>query len=167
MKVNYCTNCMKLLAEDAAGPCPRCGFDPEASPQPAEALRRNTILHGKYLVGRVLGRGGFGITYVGLDLTLELKVAIKEYYPAGAAMRGQDHSSLVWHSSQLPQEQRQDVYESFLREARKMAKIDRIPSVVRVRETFLENGTAYIVMDYVEGETLKERLARQGVMDWA
>lgn len=167
MKVNYCTNCMKLLAEDAAGPCPRCGFDPEASPQPAEALRRNTILHGKYLVGRVLGRGGFGITYVGLDLTLELKVAIKEYYPAGAAMRGQDHSSLVWHSSQLPQEQRQDVYESFLREARKMAKIDRIPSVVRVRETFLENGTAYIVMDYVEGETLKDRLARQGVMDWA
>ena len=154
-------------AEYKHGLCPLCGFDIEGTEQPAEALPRNTILHGKYLIGNVLGQGGFGITYIGFDLSLEIKVAIKEYYPAGAASRREGQSSLVWNRSNMSQTFRQSAYDDFLKEARKMAKMDQIPSIVRVRETFLENETAYIVMDYIEGETLKTRLKRDGVMKFA
>ena len=154
-------------AEYKHGLCPLCGFDIEGTEQPAEALPRNTILHGKYLIGNVLGQGGFGITYIGFDLSLEIKVAIKEYYPAGAASRREGQSSLVWNRSNMSQTFRQSAYDDFLKEARKMAKMDQIPSIVRVRETFLENETAYIVMDFVEGETLKARLKRDGVMKFS
>ena len=149
------------------GICPICGFDIAGARQPAGALPRNTILHGKYLVGDVLGQGGFGITYIGFDLSLEVKVAIKEYYPAGSATRREGQTSVVWNSGQASQYGQQNAYEGFLKEARKMAKIDQIPSIVRVRETFLENETAYIVMDYVQGETLKAMLQRNGVMKFS
>ena len=158
---------MADLKEYDDGPCPVCGFDQDAVPQPEEAMPRNTILHGKYLVGDVLGQGGFGITYIGFDLSLEIKVAIKEYYPTGAVSRREGQSSLVWNSSNLSRGYRQNAYDDFLKEARKMARMDLIPSIVRVRETFLENETAYIVMDYVEGETLKTRLKRDGVMKFS
>ena len=167
MLVKRCPHCMADLKEYDDGPCPVCGFDQDAVPQPEEAMPRNTILHGKYLVGDVLGQGGFGITYIGFDLSLEIKVAIKEYYPTGAVSRREGQSSLVWNSSNLSRGYRQNAYDDFLKEARKMARMDLIPSIVRVRETFLENETAYIVMDYVEGETLKTRLKRDGVMKFS
>ena len=167
MLVKRCPHCMADLKEYDDGPCPVCGFDQDAVPQPEEAMPRNTILHGKYLVGDVLGQGGFGITYIGFDLSLEIKVAIKEYYPTGAVSRREGQSSLVWNSSNLSRGYRQNAYDDFLKEARKMARMDLIPSIVRVRETFLENETAYIVMDYVEGETLKTRLRRDGVMKFS
>lgn len=129
-------------------------------------MPRNTILNGKYLVGDVLGRGGFGITYIGFDLSLESRVAIKEYYPSGAAMRREGESELYWSSSYKFHSSREDAKNYFLKEARKMARVENIPSVVRVRETFLANETAYIVMDYVEGETLKARLRREGPMTY-
>ena len=72
---------MAVSAEKEPGiPCPRCGFN-ENDEQPYLALPLGTILNGRYLVGKVLGIGGFGITYLGYDLTLEIKVAIKEYMP--------------------------------------------------------------------------------------
>ena len=151
MLIQRCPHCMADLREYEEGPCPFCGFDQDAAPQPEGAMPRNTILHGKYLVGDVLGQGGFGITYIGFDLSLESKVAIKEYCPAGAATRRKGQNSLLWNSSHLSQAFRQSAYEDFLKEARKMAKIDQISSIVRVRETFLDNKTAYIVMYYVEG----------------
>ena len=149
------------------GLCPLCGFDIEGTEQPAEALPRNTILHGKYLIGNVLGQGGFGITYIGFDLSLEIKVAIKEYYPAGSVIRHEGKNSVIWNDTQNSRGYQKSAYEDFLKEARKMAKMDQILSIVRVRETFLENETAYIVMDYVEGETLKARLKRDGVMKFS
>ena len=167
MLIKRCPHCMADLKDYDDGPCPFCGFDQDATPQPDEAMRRNTILHGKYLIGDVLGQGGFGITYIGFDLSLESKVAIKEYCPVGAATRRQGQNSLLWNNSHLSQAFRQSAYDDFLKEARKMAKMDQIPSIVRVRETFLENETAYIVMDYIEGETLKTRLKRDGVMKFA
>ncbi len=162
MKINRCVNCMGELE---GYPCPCCGFDANAQPQPGYALPWNTILHGKFLVGKVLGQGGFGITYVGWDLALEVKVAIKEYYPAGQAVRQSSMGSkLQWSGTAQGEAARQAGMESFLKEARKMARVDRIPQVVRVRDTFYENDTAYIVMDFVEGGTLKARLEREGPM---
>ncbi|MBQ7737433.1 MAG: protein kinase [Oscillospiraceae bacterium] len=159
----YCSNCFHpLSAEERI--CPRCGYDPEKNTGPPFALSPGSWLHsGKYLVGRVLGQGGFGITYAGYDLALEMKVAIKEYYPVHMASRSQTGSSLQWHGTSAEKESGK---ESFVREARKMAKVHSIPNVVEVREVFFENDTAYIIMDFLEGETLRDRLLKTGPMSY-
>ena len=163
MELSKCLGCM----EDFRGyPCPNCGYDPGQGQKNTFSLPPQTILYGKYLVGRVLGQGGFGITYIGWDIALERKVAIKEYYPSGQVSRVPGTKSLIWSESDPAVAARQDGLEMFLKEARKMSKVDDIPGVVRVRDLFRENDTAYIVMDFVEGETLKARLKRTGPMSW-
>ena len=100
MEVYRCINCMKEI-EKGDSLCRHCGYGAAEYTQPLNALKINTILCGRYLVGRVMGQGGFGITYVGYDLKLELKVAIKEYCPKSLASR--DHSVsnvLQWTFSQ-------------------------------------------------------------------
>lgn len=162
MQMNRCVNCME---EIEGYPCPRCGFDLGKMSQPPFALPWNTILHGRYLVGKVLGQGGFGITYVGWDLLLDMKVAIKEYYPTGQATRQNASTRLVWYTTggRAPEGEGGN---AFLKEARKMAKIGGIPEIVRVLDTFCENETAYIVMEFVEGETLKGLAERNGTMSF-
>ena len=163
MEMNKCMGCMS----DFRGyPCPECGYDPAKGQKGAFILQPGTILSGKFLVGKVLGQGGFGITYLGLDMTLERKVAIKEYYPSGQVSRMPGTRSLVWSESQQAVSARQEGMELFLKEARKMAKLEDIPGVVKVREVFLENETAYIVMDFVEGQTLKDILKSSGPLPW-
>lgn len=165
MNINRCVNCMEDMEKVSGTICPRCHFDNAraAEAQSPYAMRQNSILHGRYLIGNVLGQGGFGITYIAFDMVLSIKVAIKEYFPMGIAMRDPGSSNtLLWHSTQVNTEQRQSGQESFLKEARRIAKIDQIPSIVRVRDTFFDNDTAYIVMDYVEGITLKDKLIRGG-----
>lgn len=167
MIVKRCVNCMEDISSLSGLLCPHCGFDNSEAQkiQTPYAMRQNTIIHGRYLVGKVLGQGGFGITYIGFDLVLNVKVAIKEYFPMGMAAREQSRSNtLIWSPTQVNTQQRQDGYDNFLKEARKTAKIDSIPSIVRVRDTFLENETAYIIMDFVEGATLKDRLSKSGAM---
>ena len=163
MELSKCLGCM----EDFLGyPCPYCGYDPSRAQGQEYTLPPQTILAGKYLVGRVLGQGGFGITYIGWDIALERKVAIKEYYPKGQVSRNPGSRRLTWYHDEQAQLARKDGMEMFLKEARKMSRVDDIPGVVRVRELFQENDTAYIVMDFVEGETLKARLKRSGPMSW-
>ena len=93
MELNKCFGCME---EIQGYPCPHCGFDPRRVTGIEYALPMGTILAGKYLVGRVLGQGGFGITYVGWDIALERKVAIKEYYPSGQVSRTPGTRGLTW-----------------------------------------------------------------------
>ena len=161
MSQQFCFGCMRTI-EQGERVCPVCGYRHGAESAPEYALKPGMLLqNGRYLIGRVLGKGGFGITYVGMDLSLGVKVAVKEYYPAGQAMRAQDSSTLYWDSSAADI---QASKEGFLKEARKMAKLRSIPGIVRVLDVFNENNTAYIVMDYVEGETLKSILKQSGVM---
>ena len=164
MEFNRCPGCMEPSQEN---PCSRCGFDSRSPSGMEYALPLNTILAGKYVVGRVLGQGGFGITYIGWDLALERKVAIKEYYPSGQVSRTQGTRNLTWYTTEQASVARKSGMEMFLKEARKMVKVDNIPGVVRVLELFQENGTAYIVMEFVEGETLKTRLQKTGPLSWS
>lgn len=163
MKINRCISCAKEIENY---PCPYCGFDRTAYQQPEYALPCDTVLHGRYLIGKVLGQGGFGITYVGWDLALEIKVAIKEYYPNGQVTRSASGTALNWYTNVQSKALQQNGMESFLKEARKMAKVEQIQEVVRVRDTFVENETAYIIMDFVEGQTLKSYLEKNGVLTW-
>ncbi len=163
MELKKCLGCM----EDFEGyPCPHCGYDPGKAESGGYALPVQTILRGKYLVGRVLGQGGFGMTYIGWDIPLGRKVAIKEFYPSGQVSRTPGDRTITWYHTEQARQAQQGGMEMFLKEARKMAKVDSIPGVVKVRDLFQENGTAYIVMDFVEGETLKERLKKNGTMTW-
>ena len=97
---------------------------------------------------------------------MERKVAIKEYYPSGQVSRNPGSRGLTWYTSVQSQQAKQNGTQMFLKEARKMSKVDDIPNVVRVRDLFQENETAYIVMDFVEGETLKARLEKTGPLPW-
>ena len=166
MQISRCTKCMNELGEGIQV-CPRCGYEQGGTDQPGNALPRETILHGRYYIGNVIGQGGFGITYVSWDLTLEMKVAVKEYFPSGAAYRTNSYSNQIqWDSANNEENQWKEGVDRFLKEARKMAKLDAVPSIVRVRDAFSENQTAYIVMDFVEGDTLKDYLLEHGIMGY-
>ena len=110
---------------------------------------------------RVLGHGGFGITYLSWNVALDIPVAIKEYLPADLAMREQDMSVLPKSSGDEA-----DFHwglDRFLDEARVMARFKH-PNIVQVQHFFQAHGTAYIVMEYVEGETLSDLLKRRGTL---
>ena len=152
--------CYGCFSEKEPGTvCPVCGFD-EAKQQPYLALPLGTIVNGRYLIGKVLGIGGFGITYLGFDLTLEIKVAIKEYMPSAMATRNTDRYTVVLTSHQ--EKDYQSGMERFLEEARILAKLQNTPNIVSVQNYFRENNTAYFVMEYVDGTSLKAYLAAHG-----
>lgn len=159
--------CFGCMEQARTYPCKRCGYDPSLDlPEPFQ-LRPGVILNGKYVVGKVLGQGGFGITYIGWNLAQDTKVAIKEYFPAGQVMRDSTSKNHIhWFTTSQAKWARADGLDKFLKEALKMSKVRNIPEVVRVQDMFQENGTAYIVMDFVEGRTLKDRLEASGVLTW-
>ena len=154
-----CPGCFRHKGGEVAV-CPHCGYDAAAARSPL-LLPVLTRLSQRYLIGRTLGKpGGFGVTYLGLDLTLQVKVAIKEYCPRDLVGRDTSRRTLAPHS-QEDGELFQVGKQAFLDEARTLAKFDHA-NVVRVRDFFEANGTAYLVMDYYEGESLLEYLTRQG-----
>ena len=161
--MTYCSFCMEPI-EPTYKVCPYCG-KPTNAEIPAHHLLPGTILHEKFLVGAALGEGGFGITYIGRDLTLDIKVAIKEFYPNGYVNRTNTTSAHVTCSIS---DERRDVFdkgrERFLREARILAKFSSDPGVVEVRDFFEANNTAYIIMEYLDGEDLKHMLKAKGPM---
>ncbi|MFS2036690.1 protein kinase domain-containing protein [Polaromonas sp. CT11-55] len=116
----------------------------------------------EYRIEKMLGGGGFGITYLAQDINLQLPVAIKEYFPGDLAVRAADLSVHV--RSGENRGQFQWGLERFLDEARALASF-RHPNIVRVLRYFKENGTAYIVMEYESGDPLKRWLAKQPALD--
>jgi serine/threonine protein kinase len=116
----------------------------------------------EYQIDKVLGGGGFGITYLAQDANLQLPVAIKEYFPSNLAVRSADRSVQI--RSPDAGEQFQWGLERFIEEARALASF-RHPNIVRVLRYFKENGTAYIVMEYETGDPLKRWLSRHPMLD--
>src|SRR3954466_1479595 len=112
-----------------------------------------------YELKSILGQGAFGITYRGRDLTLDRDVAIKEYLPTPLALR--EGRTTVLPRSPDHAEQFAWGRERFLDEARTLARLDRTPAIVRVHDYLEDNGTAYLVMALIEGETLAKRLMRE------
>ncbi len=156
MEINLCYGCMSPREGD--GPCPHCGFD-ENTYQPAlHHLPPGTALAGKYLLGPVLGEGGFGITYVGWDLNLEMKIAIKEYFPNGFVTRNSGYDKTVTVLTGQKGDFFQRGLDKFVDEARRLGKFWGLPGIVSVKDYFQENKTGYIVMEFAQGQTLKNIL---------
>ena len=115
------------------------------------------VLNQKYLIGRVLGCGGFGVTYIGWDQVLQRKVAVKEYLPSDFATRSYGVRHLTVFSGEAEEQFRAGL-DSFIYEARRLAKFNVVPEIVDIYDCFEENGTGYIVMEYLKGVTVKEIL---------
>lgn len=124
-------------------------------------LTAGTILQGKYRIDKVIGKGGFGITYKGTDLKLDMHIAIKEYFPDMIAQREMGGSSNVTCTSGSAAHYEQGM-NNFLKEARNMAKFVSEDSFISVHDHFSEHNTAYIIMEFVEGVNLKQYLAQHG-----
>ncbi|MBQ3426404.1 MAG: protein kinase [Clostridia bacterium] len=155
--------CLGCMSDNPnGGVCPHCGYDAAHYEVPLHHLRPGTILNGKYYLGRALGEGGFGITYIGWDLNLEMKVAIKEYFPGGFVSRDVSNTDAVTVFSGNAAGAFEIGKNKFVNEAKALAKFDNLPGIVSVKDFFLENGTAYISMEFIEGETLKSFLNRNG-----
>lgn len=142
--------------------CAACGRAAAEYKAAAHQLPPETVLEGRYLLGCVLGEGGFGMTYIGRDMKLEMKVAVKEYFPAEYASRRADVSPEVSCPAGALAQSYAEGREKFLREARAMARVSGRPEIVGVRDCFEANNTAYIVMEYVDGVTLKALVERRG-----
>lgn len=149
-----CMGCMKEVEQP--GVCPYCGYDAGTISSDGHYLMPYTILNGKYLVGKVLGEGGFGITYIGYDLNLEMTVAIKEFYPNGFVTRESRVTSVVSAYQGTNLEAVAKWKNNFIKEARTLARCSHLAGIVGVKDFFEENGTAYIAMEYLEGMTLKD-----------
>ena len=180
-------------------------FGVKPQKQNPRALAVNTVLAGKYLVGPVLGEGGFGITYAGYDLNMETRIAIKEYFPvelvtrdttrrsagdsgsvsggsipsakgafvsgnlasasepsAGGVSSSGGGSDRVISLSGEKSKTYQQGLKKYVDEARNVSQFADIPGIVSVKDFFYENNTAYIVMEYIEGISLKEYLKQKG-----
>jgi formylglycine-generating enzyme required for sulfatase activity/serine/threonine protein kinase len=155
----HCPNCFSEKTEGRRQ-CQFCGYDEGESRSPA-ALPLRTILNNQYVLGQVLGNpGGFGIAYLGWDIKLATRVAIKEFMPRDNAVRNTDQYNMVAYSDN-DQEFFEYGLKAFLAEARTVAGFDH-PNIVRVRNYFEQNHTAYLVMDYYEGVSLAEYVRQQG-----
>ncbi|MBO5551998.1 MAG: serine/threonine protein kinase, partial [Lachnospiraceae bacterium] len=149
-----CENCFKDITSEI---CPYCGFSKASFRQDPMTLAIGSVLNQRYMTGRVIGKGGFGITYLAYDLKLDTRIAVKEYYPMGMAIRNPG-STLVSVSNAESEESFRSGAEKFYNEAKMVAKFNGNPNIVSVHDFFYENDTVYFTMGYLEGETLKSYL---------
>lgn len=155
-----CLGCMAVYKSEY-GVCPNCGYEPGTPAESALHIQPGTILAGRYLIGRVIGYGGFGVTYIGWDQTLQQRVAIKEYLPSEFATRAVGQTQVTVFGGNKA-EQFAGGMVKFVEEAKRLAQFQNESGIVRVYDSFEDNNTAYIVMEYLDGETLTSYLEREG-----
>lgn len=154
--------CLWCCDETEGVVCERCGHgDAAARDDDALVLDAGTVLQERYLIGRPLGKGGFGVTYIARDLKLRARVAVKEYMPRESSSRSRDRLT-VRPSRGMDAAAFADGLTSFLDEARHLAQLRDAPNVVDVYDVFEANGTGYMVMEYLEGVTIEGLLALRG-----
>lgn len=160
---NLCMYCMN--GSVAGGRCTAChakqGSEPNRS---LNALPYQMVLHDRYQIGRVIGCGGFGITYLAWDMEQGFRVAVKELYPNQDVMRAADKSTILVHSGQ--EDYFDHVRRRFLEEAELLIQFQEYQDILRIYHLFTDNGTAYYVMEYLEGTDLKSWLRQNGKMRW-
>lgn len=158
LQKKYCLNCFQIM-EAAKMQCDNCHYHQPSSFNPTY-LKPPYRLGSQYIIGRVLGHGGFAVTYLGYDRNLGTRVAIKEYFPAEFATRAPDGENVMPYSGEK-QALFQLGKEKFISEARLLATL-RNPNIIRIRQFIEACNTAYFIMEYLEGGTLKDYIAEQG-----
>ena len=143
--------------------CPHCGYAAGTMAEEAIHIQPGTCLRNRYIVGKVLGFGGFGVTYIAWDERLQQRVAIKEYLPTEFSTRMPGQMQVTVFGGEKSQ-QFQAGLSKFVDEAKRLAKFKNEPGIVKIFDSFEENSTAYLVMEYLQGETLASYLERMGTI---
>ena len=147
-----CFNCLESVTSAS---CKKCGFKNSTLKVNNSALKPGTLLDGRYYLGRVLGQGGFGITYIGSDEIMGGVVAVKEHYPKAIVQRAPNGLDVLTDNKS----EFSDGLKKFTDEARALAKFKNHPNIVAVISYQRSNNTAYMIMEYVEGRTVKDILS--------
>ena len=154
-----CAGCFREIGQEQL--CPLCGLDQEAERRRRSGSKALPIMYrlaGKYDLGRMLGAGGFGITYLARDITNGQLVAVKEFFPSEFCDRAGDGRVIPHRSQEAFSKSVQHFYE----EAKTLYALGQCPSVAGVEGFFRGNNTSYIVMEYVRGDSLKEFISKCG-----
>ncbi len=154
-----CLRCMKI--SDDVGICPHCGREKSGQLTWSKALAPGTILNNKILIGNILGKGGYGITYIGYDMLLEYRVAIKEFFPDEMVDRAEDGKTVLV-LDEVNGEEYQKETTAYLREARVLAEFSKFPGIVAIKDLFYENNTGYLIMEFLENGNLRKYVDNHG-----
>ena len=155
-----CVNCFQEY-EDTYYVCPFCGYAEGDGAKELFYLQPGTKLADRYIIGRGIGHGGFGITYLAWDTKLEIAVAVKEYYPCGIVNRVPGTTDVILFAGSR-KKQFSFGFSRFLEEAKNMAQFSSHKNIDNVFEYFEANHTAYIVMEYLDGVPLDRYLTEHG-----
>ena len=153
-----CLSCFQNTG--GLNPCPHCGADAAHIQVSPQHLTPGTVLNQNYLIGKALGQGGFGITYIGWDLNAWRIVAVKEYYPSGLVTR--ERGLFVAPIDDDAKVKLKKGVNLFFKEALILGNFSLHPNIVNVLHFFRQNNTAYIVMEYINGKSLKDYLQARG-----
>lgn len=150
-----------MRISDDVGICPHCGREKAGQLTWSKALAPGTILNNKILIGNILGKGGYGITYIGYDMLLEYRVAVKEFFPDEMVDRGEDGKTVLV-LDEVNGEEYQRETTAYLREARVLAEFSKFPGIVAIKDLFYENNTGYLIMEFLENGNLRKYVDAQG-----
>ena len=162
MTNELCMNCFNVKGRLTK--CPYCGYEEGTPPEQVFHLWPGSVLAERYIVGVCIGYGGFGITYKAYDTILGVIVAIKEFYPAGLVNRAPGERQVGLLSGDKIEEYNVQL-RRFLLEAQSIAQFGKAKDIVNVYDYFEENGTAYIIMEYIDGILLKDYMKQEGKLD--
>ena len=152
----------------AEGRCAYCGLQQDKYRPIPRCLRPGMCLRDRYVLGRVLGEGSFGISYIAWDCLLDTVVAIKEYFPASLVSRHiseEDEDTNVYIYEKRESQKYQESLKKYLGEAKSLSAYYDLDGIVSVRDFFYANNTAYIVMGYVDGISVKEYVEKNGPIE--
>ena len=169
-KMVYCYHCMAQITDALQPYCPKCGKEYNVHISENYELPAGTFLaDGRYLIGRSIGTGGFGITYVGRDMKLEKRVVIKETFYSGIFERDCTDTSVenplkvIYDPEMVSLEE--IVYKT-QKECLSLSKGEKFTNIVKVYDYIFENNTAYIITEYINGKTLHDRVCAIGKYTW-
>lgn len=159
-----CYGCMELYEDNETHTCPSCGYCQDSKPAVPIHIQPGSVLADRYIIGNVKGFGGFGVTYLAWDTKMNVKVAIKEYLPSEFSTRSPGQTQVTVFSGDK-KEQYSSGMTRFINEAKNLARFTSCTGIVKVYDSFCDNDTAYIVMEYLDGITLKEFLSNVGTIE--
>lgn len=159
LKYNNCPSCFAPVKKESF--CTKCGYNLAAEKSTYGALPAFTVVGNRYLLGKVLGRGGFGITYIALDLQNNLNCAIKEYMPSEHSSRSNNSLNIIPNHDDRSIKTYKHGKEKFLLEVKTLQSLGKNPNVVNIWNYFPQNNTAYLVMEYLDGQNMRQMIKSQ------
>lgn len=157
---HLCSFCFEEIKPSEAK-CNCCGRLQSEAEEKTDFLPIGTILYGEYMIGKVLGNGGFGVTYLGYNLKEKKKVAIKEFFPEALCYRIKGEEEVLTRQGDNEKKFKEGA-EKFYNEAKNIAMFANSPNIINVYTFFYEKNTSYFVMEYVDGIDLKNYVKLKG-----